>query len=342
MKAPFRDHRFGFLALLILILGLSCVLSLYFGSRSVRIPFLRVAGIIISRFPGMGSLFPRYADWEVNIVMNVRAPRMLMGLITGCALAVSGVTMQGIFRNPLASPYILGVSAGGALGASAGIILGLGFYYIPGLAFLMAMVTSFLVFMLGRVNGRSDVPTLLLAGIAIGAFMGALTSYLKFIARDSLQDIVFWTMGSLHGSVWKEIYVVTPLVMVGMVLTFFFTRELNVLQAGEESAAHLGVEVERTKLILLILSSLLAASVVAFTGIIGFVGLIIPHMARMLTGPDHRWLVPTSAVMGAIFLMGCDILVRLSGNVPVGIITGLFGAPFFLYLLLKSRGGSGW
>ncbi|MFO8109729.1 MAG: iron chelate uptake ABC transporter family permease subunit [Thermoplasmata archaeon] len=342
MKAYFREQKPGFLVLLILILSITAVVSIYVGSRAVRIPFSNVAGIIASRLPFPDTWFPAYPDTNVNIVMNIRMPRMLMGLVTGCALAVSGVTMQGIFRNPLASPYILGVSAGGALGASIGIILGLGLYYIPGLAFLIAMLTSLLVFVLGRVNGKTDVPTLLLAGIAVGAFMGATTSYLKFIARESLQNIVFWTMGSLHGSVWEEIYIVMPLVMAGILLTLYHTRELNVLQVGEESAAHLGVEVERTKLILLVLSSLLAASVVAFTGIIGFVGLIIPHIARMLTGPDHRWLVPISTVMGGIFLMSCDILVRLSGNIPVGIITGLFGAPFFLYLLLKNRGGTGW
>ncbi len=342
MKAPFRNRQFEFFIILILLLLVTSIFSLYIGSRAVRIPLNKVTLIVLSRFPILNSFLPVYNGVEADIVLNVRAPRMLMGVIAGCGLAVSGVTMQGVFRNPLASPYILGVSAGGALGASVGILLGLGMYYIPVLAFSLAVATSLLVFFLGRRNGRTDVPTLLLAGIAVGAFLGALTSYIKFISRDTLQDIVFWTMGSLHGSLWKELYVVIPMVVVGIVLTLLYTRELNVLQAGEESAAHMGVDVERTKLILLTLSSLLAAAVVAFTGIIGFVGLIIPHMVRMLTGPDHRWLVPASAAMGGIFLVSCDIIVRLSGNIPVGIITGLFGAPFFLYLLLKSRGDTGW
>ncbi len=342
MKAPFREHRFIFLILLLISLFIISILSLYIGSPAVRYPFSSVAGIVLSRIPLVGRLLPEYPDTPVNIVINVRMPRMLMGLITGCALAVSGVTMQGVFRNPLASPYILGVSAGGALGASVGIILGLGLFIIPALAFAVAITTTLIVFALGRINGRTDVPTLLLAGIAVGGFLGAITSYLKFIARETLQDIVFWTMGSLHGALWEQIYIVLPITIIVIVITMLFTRELNVLQAGEESAAHLGMDVERTKLILLSLSSMLAAVVVAFTGIIGFVGLIIPHITRILTGPDHRWLVPTSAVMGGIFLVSCDILVRLSGNIPVGVITGLFGAPFFLYLLLKSRGDTGW
>ncbi len=342
MKAPFREHKKGFLLLLLSILTFVTLVSLSVGSRGVQIPYSKISAIIMSNIPLLDRVFPTYSGTDSVIIMQIRLPRVIFGILSGWALAVSGVTMQGIFRNPMASPYILGVSSGGALGASIGILLGLGLYYIPGLAFTLAIITAVTVFLLGRVNGKTDLPTLLLAGIAIGSFLGAITSYLKFVGRDTLQEIVFWTMGSLHGTIWQHIYIVLPIILFGTIMTSLFTRELNVIQAGEESAAYLGVDVERTKFVLLTLSSLLAAAVVAFTGIIGFVGLIMPHIARILIGPDHRWLVPSSALMGGIFLVSCDTIVRLSGNIPVGIITGLFGAPFFLYLLIKSRGETGW
>lgn len=342
MGAPFREHPKLCFTLLALGLVLVMVASLTVGSKAVNIPVERVVGIVLSRLPLIGRKMPEYSDKDISIIILVRLPRLLMGVLVGAGLSVSGSSMQGIFRNPLASPYILGVSAGGALGASIAIVLGLGLFWLPIFAFILGMSTAFLVFFLGRVNGRIDTPSLLLAGIAVGSFMGALTSYIKFMSHRGLQDIVFWIMGGLHGSMWSHVFILIPLISVSSAIVLFFSRELNVLQTGEESASQLGVEVQRSKVILLCVSSLLASAVVAFTGVIGFVGLIMPHSARLLVGPNHRHLIPTSAVLGALFLVGCDTLVRLMGNMPVGIVTGLFGAPFFIYLLVKNRGDTGW
>ncbi len=342
MGAPFRDHPKLCFVFLAVGLVLVVVTSLTVGSRAVNIPADRVVGIVLSRLPVVGRRMPEYSESDTTIIILVRLPRLLVGVLVGAGLAVSGSSMQGIFRNPLASPYILGVSAGGALGASIAIFLELGLFWLPVFAFVLGMSTAFLVFFLGRVNGRMDTPSLLLAGIAVGSFMGALTSYIKFMSRRGLQDIVFWIMGGLHGSLWNHVYILIPLVLVGCLIALFFSRELNVIQTGEDSASQLGVDVQRSKMILLCVSSLLASAVVAFTGVIGFVGLMMPHSARLLVGPNHRHLIPTSALLGALFLVGCDTLVRLMGNMPVGIVTGLFGAPFFIYLLVKSRGVTGW
>ena len=326
------------LALLVTIIGAAMV-----GSPGVNIPISRVLGILFSGLPGIGRMLPDYSGTDVDIIRQIRLPRILLGVVAGIALSISGTSMQGIFKNPMASPFILGVSAGAAFGAAASIVLGLGMYTLPMVAFASAMGTAMLVFGLGRIHGKTNVATLLLAGLAVNFLMQSLTGYLIYMSPpEKRTSIIFWMWGSLNGSIWKEFLIVLLVVLVGMGIIYIFSRELNVLQLGDESALYLGVEVEQTKLILLAAASLLAAVVVSFTGIIGFVGLIIPHATRMITGPDHKKLIPAAALTGGIFMVVCDTISRASGEIPIGIITGLFGAPFFIYLLLRSRGETGW
>lgn len=330
-----------FIPLLFVVLMISMVASTAIGS--VYIPFGKVVSIILSKIPLIGDHMPTYTGSDAVIILLMRLPRVLFGVIAGISLAVSGSSMQGLFKNPMASPFILGVSAGGALGASLALLFNMGYYALPIMAFLFAMMTAFVVFGLGRVGGKTDISTLLLAGLAMNFLMSALTSYVMYLGSpEDRLGIVAWMWGSLNGTVWRELILVSPIVLLGCVLVYGYSRELNVMQMGEESAMQLGIEVERTKIVQLITASLLAAAVIAFTGIIGFVGLIIPHSARLIVGPDHKKLIPSAGLLGGIFLVFCDTLSRLGGEIWVGIITGLFGAPFFIYLLVRNRGETGW
>ncbi len=343
MKHALRGRPVRVFVLLCTALLAVVVASAMVGSPGVDIGAIRVIGIILSGLPGIGGSMPEYAGTDVTIIRYIRLPRILLGVIAGIALSVSGTSMQGIFKNPMASPFILGVSAGAAFGAAASVTLGLGIYSLPIVAFVFAIGTAFLVFGLGRIHGKTNVATLLLAGLAVNFLMQSLTAYLIYLSPpEKRTSIIFWMWGSFNGTIWKEFWIVLPVVIFGTIVIYVFSRELNVLQLGDESALYLGVEVEKTKMIMLAAASLLAAVVVSFTGIIGFVGLIIPHATRILTGPDHKKLLPAAALTGGMFMVICDTISRASGEIPIGIITGLFGAPFFIYLLLRSRGETGW
>mgnify|MGYP006280473337 CR=1 FL=1 len=277
------------------------------------------------------------SELQTQIVMRVRLPRILLGAVVGFSLAAAGTIMQGIFRNPMADPSIIGVSSGAAVGAVGFIVLpvalpfGLG---IRGAAFSGAVLAAFAVYLIATQNGRTPVATLLLAGVAIQTFLGAVVSFLLLNAGESIREALYWLMGHLRGASWPEVWSSLLLVAVPFVALLVYARDLNVMLLGEEDAQSLGIDVERTKRILLALSSFVTAAGVAVAGIIGFVGLIVPHVMRLLVGPDHRLLLPTSALAGAAFLVATDTLAR-SGptEVPVGIVTAALGAPFFLYLL---------
>jgi len=245
--------------------------------------------------------------------------------------------MQGFFRNPLADPSIIGVSAGAATGAVAIIALGLSIPLgIEMAAILGALMAAFFVFYISTENKRTSVATLLLAGIAIQTFLAAIISLLLLLSGNNLRSAIFWLMGHLHTASWADIIFTLPIVSIGFLILLFFTRDLNALYLGEENAHSLGVNVEQTKRILLAISSILTAVAVSVSGIIGFVGLIIPHFMRLIVGPDHRILLPTSAFAGAIFLVMADTLARFGpAEIPVGIITAIVGVPFFLYLLIN-------
>ncbi len=277
-------------------------------------------------------------DAHQTIVVHLRLPRIALAAVVGFALAAAGTVMQGFFRNPLADPAIIGVSSGAAVGAVIAITMP---FLLPfGLevaAFIGGLSTAGLVYLIATENGRTPIATLLLAGIAIQTFLGAVISYLILNSGDSIEVAVHWLMGHLHHSTWADVAFALPVTIVFFIVILAYSRDLNVLLLGEEDAHNLGVAVERTKRILLGLSSAITAAAVAVSGVIGFVGLIMPHMLRLLVGPDHRILLPTAALAGASFLVLTDTLARAGPvEVPVGIITAAFGAPFFLYLL-KTR-----
>ncbi len=280
-------------------------------------------------------------DAAATIVADVRLPRIALAATVGLSLAVAGTVMQGFFRNPLADPSIIGVSTGAAAGAVAAIAFPalVPFAGLHLSAFVGAVGTAFLVYAIATEGGRTPVATLLLAGIAVQAFLGALISYMLVHSGDGLREAVVWMMGHLHASTWGDVRFALPVALVGSLVLAGFSRELNVLLLGEEEAHHLGVNVERTKLLLLALASVITAAGVAVAGVIGFVGLVVPHVMRLLVGPDHRILLPTSALAGASFLVATDTVARVGAFslpvVPVGIVTAALGAPFFLYLLKK-------
>ncbi|MEF8777605.1 MAG: vitamin B12 ABC transporter permease BtuC [Natronomonas sp.] len=271
------------------------------------------------------------------IIRQIRLPRIALGAIVGFALALAGAVMQGFFRNPMADPSIIGVSSGAAVGAVAFIVLPLSFPFgRSAFAFSGALVAAFLVYAIATEGGRTPVATLLLAGVALQTFLGAVISFLLLQAGDNLETAVYWLMGHLHDSTWGRVRLTLPIVLALFVVLLAYARDLNVLLLGEEDAHTLGIEVERTKRVLLATSSVVTAAAVAVSGVIGFVGLIVPHMMRLVVGPDHRILLPTSALAGAVFLVATDTIARSGpAELPVGIITAALGAPFFLYLLRK-------
>lgn len=278
---------------------------------------------------------------STTIVMTIRLPRIALGAVVGLSLALAGAVMQGFFRNPMADPSIIGVSSGAAVGAVAAITLPFALPFgleLQSAALAGGLVAAFAVYLIATEGDRTPVATLLLAGIAIQTFLGAVISYLLLQSGQSLEQAVFWLMGHLHNASWSDvqssIIVLPPLVFVLLI----YSRDLNVLLLGEEDAHNLGIEVERTKRILLAVSSIVTATAVAVSGVIGFVGLIVPHMMRLLVGPDHRILLPTSALAGSVFLVATDTIARSGpAEMPVGIVTAALGAPFFLYLLRRKE-----
>ena len=294
--------------------------------------------------PGLEVSWRSLTAYTVNptherIVMQVRLPRILLAGLVGFSLSAAGTVMQGFFRNPMADPSIIGVSSGAALGATVFIVAPLALPFglgLRGAAFAGALLAAFAVYVIATENGRTPVATLLLAGVAVQTFLGAMISYLQLQAGESLRQVVAWLMGHLQGSTWSEVQATLLVVPILFVVLLAYSRDLNVLLLGEEDAKGLGIEVERTKRILLAASSVITAAGVAVAGIIGFVGLIVPHMLRLVVGPDHRVLLPASALAGAAFLVVADTVARAGATeIPVGIVTAAVGAPFFLYLLRK-------
>ena len=317
---------------------LAAVLVISAGIGPVSIPPVTVLKVLLSTDPlPLAFEAPRTSR---IIVLDVRLPRIVLAAFVGVALATAGTVMQGFFRNPMADPSIIGVSSGAAVGAVATIVLPFAFPFgleLQGAAFLAAVLTAFGVYLIATQGGHTPTATLLLAGVAVQTFLGAVISLLLLHSGQSLRRVVYWLMGHLGGTTWDEVGVIAVALPPLFFVLLFYARDLNVLLLGEEEAHGLGVEVERTKRILLAVSSVVTAAAVAVTGVIGFVGLIVPHGMRLLVGPDHRILLPTSALAGASFLVATDTLARSGpAEIPVGIVTAALGAPFFLYLL-RSR-----
>lgn len=289
---------------------------------------------------------------DAAVLGVVRAPRVLMAALVGAGLGAAGAAMQGLFRNPLADPGLIGVSAGAALAAVAAIVLGgsvfgaaaglLGLWMLPVAAFIGGLGATLLMARLGTVAGATSVATLLLAGVAVNALAGALTGMLIFMADDrQVRDITFWTLGSLAGARWAQLPVVALLVGLPTLALCALARPLNALLLGEAEAFHLGMRVEAVKRIAVVLAAIAVAAGVAFTGLIGFVGLVVPHLVRLAFGADHRLVLPGAALLGAALLVLADLLARslaAPAELPVGVVTALLGAPFFLWLL-RRRGG---
>ncbi len=311
---------------------------------TVDIPFSATLSILISKLP-LVDFNPTWTSGMETIVLDIRLPRVILAGLVGAALAIAGATYQGLFRNPLADPYLIGVAQGAALGAVIGFVLPvawgrLGAEIVPLLAFIGALTGTAVVYVLARVGKTVPMTTLILAGVAVGALLGSIVSFLIISSGDKLHGIIFWLMGSFSLSRWSEVLLVLPYVIVGTGVIVLYARPLNLMQLDEEQAQQLGINVERMKIILLISATLITAAAVSFVGTIGFVGIIIPHAVRLIWGPDYRFLLPLSVLSGAIFLIAADLLARTVAaptEIPIGVITALCGAPFFLYLLRRRK-----
>ena len=333
------------MGVLVFVLTGAAFFSLFWGASDV--PTLEVLLVWIGLSSGE-TIRPT----DHLIVETIRLPRILMGMLIGAALAVSGAVMQGLFRNPLADPGIVGVSAGAALGAISVIVLGptvlgwfvvlTGFFAMPIAAFIGAVSVTFILYAIATRQGRTSVATMLLAGIAIGSFAMAITGILTFIADDlQLRQLTFWGLGSLAGGTWTKIASAGPIILVALAATPFLARSLNALALGEGAALHMGVPVQRMKNIAILAVSAATGAAVAISGGIGFVGIVVPHILRLAIGPDHRYLLPCSALLGAAFLILADCVARTivaPAELPIGIVTAAIGAPFFLWILLRKRG----
>jgi ABC-type Fe3+-siderophore transport system, permease component len=311
---------------------------------------LTQAYIPMSMIDALLALFGEGRDIYVKIVQEVNAPRMLMAIFVGAGLGIAGAAMQAVFKNPMASPYILGLSSGASFGAAAAMLFTIPFIpqaiTVPLFAFLACLGTMFLVYFVSRVGGRVPTETLLLSGIAVGSLFSAFVSLLTYIAGDQMEGIVFWSMGNLSYASLEDALVVVPLVLAGSLIMISRGKELNAMMLGDSHAMDLGVHVRNVRLEILIATAVVTAAAVAFVGVIGFVGLVIPHILRIILGPDNRILLPMSMLGGATFLVICDFLSRTLfpsiGTLPIGILTALIGAPYFIYLLRKRKNEVGW
>ena len=296
-----------------------------------------------------------YGAREETVLLAIRLPRAALGLLAGAALAVAGAALQGLFRNPLADPALIGVSMGAALAAVAAIVLGgalaaslpagLRHLLLPAAAFAGGLVAVLAVYRIAERDGRTDVATLLLAGIAVNAVAQAGIGYLMFISNDQqLRDLNFWLLGSLGGNTWDRMLPVVPFVVLPLLALPLLARHLNAMALGEREALHLGFDVERTKRLIVVLAAMATGATVALTGVIAFVGLVVPHLVRLIIGPNHRTLLPASILLGAILMLLADLCARmlvLPAELPIGILTSCIGGPFFIWLLLRRRARGG-
>ncbi len=320
------------------------VLAVAWGSFSI--PPADVAGILWRGLLARATTANYPASWE-TVVLDIRLPRVLLAALVGAALAPAGAVYQGLFRNPLADPYLIGVSSGAGLGATIALVFGVQLHWqglgaVSLFAFVGALAATAAVYALSRVGGRVSVATLLLAGVALGAFLTSFTTFLMFRAPDAFRavHVVGWLMGSFALANWPRVLLVAPFVILGGLILWVYAHRLNVLQLDEDQARQLGISLNRTRLVLVVVVSLVLAAAVSVSGVIGFVGLMVPHAVRLVWGPDYRFLLPMSGVGGALFMILADGLARTMlspAEMPVGVVTAFCGAPFFLYLLQRRR-----
>ncbi len=333
------------ISFLVVILILCIAVFTTVGSANISV--LDTIKIVMSKLP----IIKRYVDiselpksYQI-IILKIRMPRVLLAVLVGAALSSVGTAFQGIFKNPMSDPYVIGISSGAALGATIVIVTQINFM-IMGLsgvslgAFVGAIFSTLIVYMISKVKNKIPITLLLLSGIAIGQFFTAIMSFIMVIYTNELDKIIFWTLGSFSAKGWGKVLPIAVPIILSIIVLNFFARELNAMLTGEETAQNLGVDVEKIKLFILLLCAFITAMAVSVSGIIGFVGLIIPHIVRLVVGSDHRILLPSSALVGGIFMIIADTIARTiisPTEIPVGIITAMIGGPFFIYLLRKKK-----
>jgi iron complex transport system permease protein len=337
------------LSSLILLLLLIAVLALDISYGESHLPLSTVARVVWTHISGGHQETGNTAIMQDSIVWGIRVPRSMLALLVGAMLAMAGAALQGLLLNPLADPYTVGVSSGAALGAGIATVLGLdkllGGFGVPPVAFVFAMGAMAIVYGLARSSGRVSVQSFLLAGIVIGSFLWSLLSLIIAMSSgdpaDAQAKIIAWLMGSFsNGDGWQSAKIAAPFALLGFIGLWSFARDLNVYSMGEETAKHLGIEAEYLKIFIISICALVTAAAVSVSGIIGFVGLVVPHMCRKMFGPDHRVLIPASALGGAVLAVLADFASRIvmpPSGMPVGVVTAMLGAPFFLYLLRTNK-----
>lgn len=335
--------------LTVLFLTLIIVVVVAIGLGSAKINVINSGRILLSQLPLIGNYIDisDISSSHQSIILKIRLPRIILSIFVGAALAVAGAAFQGMFKNSMADPYVIGISSGAAFGATIAIVLRLQFVIfainaVAIFAFLGALLSTFIVYSLARIKSRIPTTNLLLSGIAVGYFFTSVMSLLMVMFSRDLANIVFWTLGSFSGKGWAHVNTVAIPILVGIIVIYYYSRDLNILLTGEDSAYSIGVDVEKVKKVILITCAMITAFAVAVTGVIGFVGLIIPHIVRIIFGPDHKIVIPASAIVGGIFLILTDTISRTiiaPVEIPIGIITAVLGGPFFVYLLRKKKSG---
>lgn len=330
-----------------LVIALVLLALVAAGSGQLHVPPLEVLGSVLHKIGLDAGPMPSHPNGDAAL-WSIRFPRVVMAMLVGAALATAGAVMQGVFGNPLAEPGVVGVSSGAAFAACLSIVFGLSFFgsfTIAVLAFAGGLATTLLVYLLARSNGRTEVVTLVLTGVAVNAVAGAGIAFLTFLGdTQAREQIVFWQLGSLNGTRWQYVGIVAPLVAVGLIASLVLARRLDLLSLGERAARHVGVDVERLRIVAVVVVALLTSAAVAFCGIISFVGLVVPHLVRMVVGPGHRVLVPLSALGGAVLVLAADLVARTAvayADLPIGMLTALVGGPFFFWLIRRTRRSAG-
>lgn len=346
-RLPAVPARRATLLIVGLLLGLAAAMVVAAGVGQLHVAPAEVIGSILHKLGlDLGPL-PSHPQGEAAL-WNVRFPRVVLAAVVGAALGGAGAVLQAVFGNPLAEPSVIGVSSGAAVGACSVIVFGwsfLGGYTIAAVAFATGLLTTLIIYAMSRSGGRTEVVTLVLMGIAVNAVTSAIIAYLVFLGdTQAREQIVFWQLGSFNGARWEAVRIVLPVVAVGLVGVVLLARRLDLLSLGERAARHVGVDVERLRLVAIVLVSMLVAAGVAFVGIIAFIGLIVPHLVRMVIGPAHRTLLPASILGGAVVVVVADLVARTAvdyADLPIGMLTALVGGPFFFWTLYRTRASAG-
>jgi iron complex transport system permease protein len=346
-KVIIKKKKTIFVILLVIYASMAVIAT---SMGAANITSYKVLNAILGKIP----FIAQYIDGDVSktdslIIFMVRMPRIIMASLVGIGLSVVGASFQSLFKNPMADPYVLGISSGAALGAALAIVLKIpspaaSLSIITISAFAFAVVTTILVYYIAQVRGKVTTINLLLAGCAISFLISSIISIIMVFNQEEVNKIVFWMMGSFNASSWNNICIVAPIVLIGTIVIYFFYRDFNLMLTGEDNAKSLGTNTEMLKKLIILISSMIIAVSVAFSGIIGFVGFLVPHMVRIVFGPNNKALIPFSALGGAVFLLFADTISRtiaVPAELPVGAVTALIGAPYFIYLLIKMKKRSG-